>query len=858
MKNIALLLGLEGRATRSDWFKRLALIALACSALGALGDTIFGDQSANLFAIVFILTAIPVTIQRLHDVSLGGWTLFWLLVPVAGPLIILIHVARPGVAGSNRYGKHPADMLGYATVKISDGREPIVNDVSNLNPVPVHSIVAPTTTGEVAAAINSTTLPISIGGGHFSMGGTTASPNSVHLDLRGMNKVLAFYPESKRILVQAGIRWCDIQHFIDPHNLSVKIMQTYANFTVGGTLSVNAHGRYMGLGPVVLSVRSFKIVLGSGDILAASAQENSDIFYASIGGYGAIGVITEVELELADNIRIRQERVKMPRSQYAGWFDRNLRGQQDPLFHNADIYPPHFKAVSAVTWRETDAVATSPRLISLRKHYPLETYLIWAISETPLGKFRREHIIDPLIYSRKRVHYRNYEAGFDAAELEPLGRQKKTWVLQEYFVPVARFDEFSGKMAAILQKHHVNVLNISIRHAVADPGTLLAWARGETFAYVLYYKQGTDATSRNTVAVWTRALIDAVHECGGTYYLPYLPHATLEQFHRAYPYAAKLFELKRKLDPGYRFRNSLWDKYYQPWLAGDIAQTSHSSLFHRVYQDVRQADNFYQFLQNIFNVVPHDELHTLILSSVANHDNDEAIYRDIQSRLASITPPLAPLTYALPSLWAQKREIAAETKTLLGPEKPLDGYVEIGSPGRYVKALQSQNIICGSVTLINDRCPGYSPPDLVERGQLAPIGNWIALDDYAPIKIAESSVSLVSAYIGLHHMAPEKLDAFLGSIFNALRPGGYFIVRDHDVCDQATHDFVALAHATFNAVLGEPWSVNAYELRLFVPVAEWVKRIETAGFAVVGEPLFQNGDPTRNALLLFKKLGAAA
>ena len=39
--------------------------------------------------------------------------------------------------------------------------------------------------------------------------------------------------------MQAGIRWCDIQEFVDPHDLSVKIMQTYANFTVGGSLSVN-------------------------------------------------------------------------------------------------------------------------------------------------------------------------------------------------------------------------------------------------------------------------------------------------------------------------------------------------------------------------------------------------------------------------------------------------------------------------------------------------------------------------------------------------------------------------------------------------------------------------------------------
>ena len=191
------------------------------------------------------------------------------------------------------------------------------------------------------------------------------------------------------------------------------------------------------------------------------------------------------------------------------------------------------------------------RLQPHRRAYPLESYFLWAISETPFGKWRREWLIDPLLYLSSPVHWRNYEAGYDVAELEPPSRKHRTYVLQEYFVPVERFDEFVPKMAEILQRHRVNVLNVSIRHALADPGSLLAWARGETFAFVLYYKQRTRENARERVAVWTRELIDAVLAVGGTYYLPYQPHATHEQFHRAYPRAKELFALKRKLDPGF-------------------------------------------------------------------------------------------------------------------------------------------------------------------------------------------------------------------------------------------------------------------------------------------------------------------
>jgi hypothetical protein len=110
---------------------------------------------------------------------------------------------------------------------------------------------------------------------------------------------------------------------------------------------------------------------------------------------------------------------------------------------------------------------------------------MWAISETPFGKVRREYLIDPLLYLSKKVHWRNYEAGYDAAELEPVGRSRRTYVLQEYFIPRDRLMDFVPKMAAVPGKHRVNTINISIRHALGDPGTLLAWARGETFAFVL-------------------------------------------------------------------------------------------------------------------------------------------------------------------------------------------------------------------------------------------------------------------------------------------------------------------------------------------------------------------------------------
>ena len=735
----------------------------------------------------------------------------------------------------------------------------IINDVTGLNPVAVWAISKPKTVNDVVDAIRRTDGAISIGGGHFSMGGQTASAGSLHLDMREMNRVIAFFPDEKIIRVQAGIRWCDIQRFVDTHGLSVKIMQTYANFTVGGALGVNCHGRYMGLGPVVLSVRAIKVVMADGRVVEASPEVNAEIFYGVIGGYGGLAVMVEAELSLADNVKVKRLARKMSAVEYISHFKSKVRHFQHAVFHNADLYPPLYRKVRSVTWARTDEATTeSRRLQQGGQSYSVNRYFVWAVTETPLGKWRREYLIDPLLYMFRKVHWRNFEAGYDVAELEPVSRKFTTYVLQEYFIPVDRFNDFVPKMAEILQRHRVNALNVSVRHAQQDTGTIMAWARGETFAFVLYHKQRTRENAINRVSVWTRELIDAAISVGGSYYLPYQPHATPEQFHAAYPRAKELFALKKELDPSFRFRNVLWDKYYAPTLA-EAEDIKGSSEFKDVFTQTSWRDGFYKFLQNVYRLYPEDRFHTLIKSLSSELDNDEAVYRRLQRELPKIKPVLADLTLALPALFKQKKEMADQTLRLLGPVKQISGYVEIGSTGRYISELRKRIKVTGSITLVNEFAPSNSPADIAERGGLAKIGAFVPLADYNPLpaSIGDASVECVTCYIGLHHSPLDKLDDFVASICRVLKPGGTFILRDHDVTSPAMHTFVSLVHTVFNAGLYVDWEINQRELRYFRSIEQWVSYLDGHGLQATGKRELQAHDPSDNVLLSFTRVTQA-
>jgi SAM-dependent methyltransferase len=280
-----------------------------------------------------------------------------------------------------------------------------------------------------------------------------------------------------------------------------------------------------------------------------------------------------------------------------------------------------------------------------------------------------------------------------------------------------------------------------------------------------------------------------------------------------------------------------------------------ASEFKTVYGDVRWQDAFYKFLQNIYRLYPEDRFHTLIKNSTGLFDSDEAIYRDLQRQLPRIKPFHADLSYALPSLFKQKQEMARQTLQLLEGQGSIQGYMEIGSTGRYISELRKHVRVREPVVLVGEEVPGWSPVDIVERGGLRKIGRHVPLSDYAPLdaSLPAGAFQLVTCYIGLHHCPLEKLDAFVDSVVRVLAPAGLFILRDHDVVDEKMNAFVCLAHTVFNAGLGVPWRSNEAELRFFRTVDGWISYLGSRGLRHTGPRLLQAHDPSDNVLMAFRK-----
>src|SRR2546425_64243 len=108
-------------------------------------------------------------------------------------------------------------------------------------------------------------LKVSVAGSRHSQGGHTYTAGGVRLDMRTFHHILAIDsaapPSAPTVTVESGATWDEVQRAIAPHGLAVKVMQSSNIFTVGGTLSANAHGRDLDVTQVVEVVQDRKSVV---------------------------------------------------------------------------------------------------------------------------------------------------------------------------------------------------------------------------------------------------------------------------------------------------------------------------------------------------------------------------------------------------------------------------------------------------------------------------------------------------------------------------------------------------------------------------------------------------------------------
>ena len=450
------------------------------------------------------------------------------------------------------------------------------NDASCLNKTPVFGIAKIASENDVRNALRFARehgLKVTSAGQQHSMGGQSFVRNGLVLDMKGFKR-MSLDKEHAVLTVESGALWVDVQAFLDPQGFAVKAMQSINIFTVGGTLSVNAHGIAHDPGQIAPTVRSLRVMTADGEVRTASPAENPELFRAVLGGYGLAGVILDARLDVVKNETYAWTREFMDYKDFPAYYAKNI--EHDPeigLFYGRLSVSPtsYLTQALAHVYRKTDFEGQTPSL-----QVPTHTWVSrLVINFSKTGGFGRwvRWILET--YLEPKLHFCSHNSALNQKEACIVSRNqemydamgylknnlKDTDILQEYFIPHENMVPFVDGLRNIVGKDGANLLNVTIRIVRKDTITSLPYAKEDSFAFVLYFNQKLNERDSEILKKTTVDLIDLATSLRGTYYLPYQLYYSPAQLRAAYPEIDAFFAEKKKLDPAGIFTNTFYEKY---------------------------------------------------------------------------------------------------------------------------------------------------------------------------------------------------------------------------------------------------------------------------------------------------------
>ncbi|MDB5461047.1 MAG: FAD-binding oxidoreductase [Caulobacteraceae bacterium] len=430
------------------------------------------------------------------------------------------------------------------------------------------TLVAPADEAEVRAALmlaRRAGRPVIARGAGKSQGGLYQADGAVILDMSKFNRIVDIDADQRWARVQAGVIWDRLRLELEGHGLAVASSQSYGVFSVGGSISINAHGRNIDVGVVARSILSIRVMLADGSVVEADRQTNAELFSLVLGGLGLFGIVLEATLVLVANTIYRCRGVSiMQCTEYPGHVARSVLTDPSVHFHYArfDIADGRLweRLYTIEYFQDAELAADAlPVLTGPPRSAWFEHCVGWLIRRAAWA--RRIRLVGEAVYRLDMKPRRRSATVREAWSVVDHTRRPTADWLQEYFIPRDRFMDFVTLAQPILNEGSIRILNTTVRIIHKNTDAFLTYARQDSFAFVIFFQQTLDQASIRRTEDVLRRLLDCALACGGAYYLCYQRVAEPAQLAQAYPKIGAFFAAKRRYDPDGLLINEFYKQY---------------------------------------------------------------------------------------------------------------------------------------------------------------------------------------------------------------------------------------------------------------------------------------------------------
>lgn len=378
-----------------------------------------------------------------------------------------------------------------------------------------------------------------------------------------LNRFLAFDPDTGVLSCEAGVTIEDLLRHLLPRGMFPPVTPGTKYVTLGGCVACDVHGKnHHRSGSIADHLIDFDLFTAAGTLVRCSREAQPDLFWATVGGMGLTGIITELRLRLAP-VESPYLAVDYDRAEN---LDAALR-----LFDDDQRY------TYSVAWLDCLARGRSLGRGVLMRANPLGAAAAaarglpagrWGIARrltvpfglpaallnpVTVGAFNSLYFHGHPARSREvPVHYDTY-----FYPLDRLRRWNRLYGRRGFFQYQCVVPSEAGREAlvslleAVSRNRRASFLAVVKRFGAADPAQLLSFPRP---GYTLSLDIPRDGAG---VFPFLDALDDTVVRSGGRVYLAKDARLSCDRFRAMYPEAEAWLEVKRRVDPENRFRSDL-------------------------------------------------------------------------------------------------------------------------------------------------------------------------------------------------------------------------------------------------------------------------------------------------------------